>query len=454
MMMTTLFTSLRFKISVFIVLLLLATASIFSMITLQTMNRNIMDTVIKRAESLCKSTAAVAPYSILANDALGIDNIVSKVRAANDDVEYVAVTDTSMKVLAHTDVSRRGTVFHVTSEGAIRESGDGTSVHEVKTASGDSFQIATPMFFHNKPIGNVIIGINESILIHAQAETQKRIMAALAITLFLGIGCVIVLSPFITRPIKELAMGVNELKKGRRSKLRVYSHDELGSLTESFNNMAELITRQQAELSMSAGELQEAYVATVKVLAAAIDARDHYTLGHSTRVAKLAVKIGEALGLSRSELEDLEVASLIHDVGKLKTPDYVLLKEGPLTPREYREMSEHSEHGAAILSRAKSLEKYIPAVRHHHEWFNGDGYPGGLQADDIPVHAAIITVADAFDAMTSSRPYKNSCDPEHALRELNRYAGKQFDPRIVEIFCRIMDSHPVYEVQLSGTSRG
>jgi putative nucleotidyltransferase with HDIG domain len=213
--------------------------------------------------------------------------------------------------------------------------------------------------------------------------------------------------------------------------------------------MVERITWQQSELSSSARELEEAYMATVKVLAAAIDARDPYTLGHSARVSKLSVKIGEALGLSRSELEDLEVASLIHDVGKLKTPDYVLMKEGPLTEQEHREMSEHSEHGAAILSRAKSLQKYIPAVRHHHEWFNGDGYPDGLRKDDIPLHAAIITVADAFDAMTSSRPYKSPCTPEHALRELNRYAGRQFDPRIVEVFCRIMDAQPVYEEQFS-----
>ncbi len=448
-MMTVLFSSLRFKISVFIVLLLLVTASIFSLITLQTMNRHIMNEVVKRAESLCKSIAAVAPYSILTNDALGIDNIVSKVRAANSDVEYVAVTDRDMKVLAHTDVSKRDTFFHEASEAALRENEDGTRVYEVSTASGDSFEIATPMFFNNTRIGNVIMGINKSILIHAQAETQRRILAALAVTLFLGIGCVIVLSPFITQPIKELSMGVSELKNGRRSKLRIYSHDELGSLTESFNQMAELITRQKTELSMSARELEEAYMATVKVLAAAIDARDTYTLGHSTRVSKLSVKIGEALGLSRNELEDLEVASLIHDVGKLKTPDYVLLKEGPLTPVEYREMSEHSEHGAAILTRAKSLQKYIPAVRHHHEWFNGDGYPDGLRADEIPVHAAIITVADAFDAMTSSRPYRSPCAPERALQELNRYAGKQFDPRIVGVFCRIMDTDSVYEEQLS-----
>jgi putative nucleotidyltransferase with HDIG domain len=452
-MITTLVTSLRFKISVFVVFLLLITASIFSLITLQTMNRNITEEVIKRAESLCKSTAALAPYSLLANDVLGIDNIVSKVKEANADVEYVVVTDAGMKVLAHTDVAKRDTLFHLASTGTVREAVDNTMdnthVYALHTLAGNLFEVYTPVFFNNKQIGNVILGINTSVLVHAQAETRRRIMAGLAISLFLGIGCVIVLSSFITRPIKELSMGVHELKRGRRSKLRIYAHDELGSLTESFNHMAELITRQQTELSMSARELEEAYVSTVKVLAAAIDARDPYTLGHSTRVSQLSVKIGEALGLSRRELEDLEVASLFHDVGKLKTPDYVLLKDGPLNPLEHREMSEHSEHGAAILSRAKSLQKYIPAVRHHHEWFNGEGYPDGLRGEDIPLHAAIITVADSYDAMTSSRPYKIPRAPEEALRELNRYAGRQFDPRIVDIFSQVLYAHPVHKEHFS-----
>jgi putative nucleotidyltransferase with HDIG domain len=184
------------------------------------------------------------------------------------------------------------------------------------------------------------------------------------------------------------------------------------------------------------------------VLAAAIDARDPYTLGHSTRVSKLACKIGAALGLSHHELEDLEIASLFHDVGKLKTPDFVLLKDGPLDPQEHREIANHCENGAAILGRATSLQKYMPPVRHHHEWFNGEGYPDGLRGDDIPLHAAIIAIADAFDAMTSSRPYKNALTREEALHELARYAGRQFNPRLVEVFQQVIESQPAESERL------
>ncbi len=443
-MRAKLFTTLRFKIALFIIILLLVTATIFSLLTVQSMNRHILNEVIKRSESLSKSTAALAPYSILSGDMLGLDNIVSKVKEANSDVEYVAVLDAQMNALAHTDVKKRGTAFRLSPGELLKDNSDGTRVSEVSNGAENSFEIYSPVVFNNIPIGSVVIGVNRSVLQRARAETRRKIVAGLGFILFLGGGCTIVLSSLVTRPIKELSRGVDELKQGRGSTLRVFSHDELGSLTKSFNQMAELITIQQASLSSTAQELEEAYVSTVKVLAAAIDARDPYTLGHSTRVARLSVKIGEALGLSRRELEDLEVASLFHDVGKLKTPDYVLLKNGPLNPLELRDMSEHSEHGAAILSRAKSLQKYMPAVRHHHEWFNGEGYPDGLQGEDIPLYASIIAVADAFDAMTSSRPYKKPRSLDDALSELTRFAGKQFDPRIVGVFREVFESQPAF----------
>jgi putative nucleotidyltransferase with HDIG domain len=447
-MKTTRFSTLRFKIAFFIIILLLITASLFSLITVQTMNRHILDEVIKRAESLCKSMAALAPYSILSGDLLGIDNIVAKVKNANPDVEYVAVTNSDMKILAHTEIARRGETLVPYPRELFTENQDGTRVYEVQPASEKLMEIAAPILFDNKHIGNVIIGINNSVLNHARAETRRKILAGFGITMLLGIGCILVLSSVITKPIKELARGVDELRQGRQSKLRIYSQDELGDLTESFNRMTELITDQQTQLGAYATELEEAYVSTVTVLAAAIDARDPYTLGHSTRVAQLTRKIGVEIGLSHHELEDLEIASLFHDVGKLKTPDFILQKAGPLDPIEHSEISSHSENGAAILGRAPSLQKYMPAVRHHHEWFNGEGYPDGLRGDDIPLYAAIIAVADAFDAMTSARPYKCARSPEEALDELTLFAGRQFDPRLVEVFHRVVES-PATPAQFS-----
>ena len=442
-MPTTPFTTLRSKIALFIIVLLLVTAGIFSFLTVQTMNSRITDEVTKRAEALCKSTAALAPYSMLAGDVLGLDNIVAKVKGANPDVDFVAVTNTAMQAVAHTRVKERDKKLSLSPGELISQGGDGTMIYLVRNTSGLFLEIMTPVVYKNIPMGGVVIGINDSLLQSARTETRRRILMGFAVVMLLGAGCIVILSSVVARPIKELSLGVEELKAGRRRKLRIYSHDELGKLTVSFNQMTEKITRQQHRLGATAAELEDSYVSTVKVLSAAIDARDPYTLGHSTRVAKFARKIGEAFGFSHEELEDLEVASLFHDVGKLKTPDALLHKDGPLDAMEHREVANHSEHGAAILSRAPSLQKYIPAVRHHHEWYDGEGYPDRLRGEDIPLHAAIIAVADAFDAMTSVRPYKNPRSQADALDELTRCSGTQFNPQVVEVFHKVLAMQPL-----------
>ena len=252
------------------------------------------------------------------------------------------------------------------------------------------------------------------------------------------------------KPIKELSVGVDQLKNGIAKKpLRIYSQDELGELTRNFNEMSALIVEQRGRINKYAYDLEEAYVSIVKVVAAAIDARGSYTHGHSSRVAQLSVLIGKQAGLLKDELEELEVACLFHDVGKIKTADSILLKSGRLSPAEYKDMMSPVEDGASILSRAPSLVKYIPSTRHHHEWYNGKGYPDGLVGDNIPLFAAIISIADAFDAMTSDRPYRKALSEEEALREIERMSGIQFRPDFVAIFLELMKESRVQDAPLS-----
>jgi putative nucleotidyltransferase with HDIG domain len=429
--------------------LLVVTATLFTFLTMQAMNREIMNEIIRRAEAVGTTMASAAYYSLLEEDRLALDSLGWKIKEYNSDIEYVAITDTAMNALAHTDLNRAGTVLSLPSAAPLEVTRSGIRMYAADERNS-SFDILVPVLFNGKQLGNIVFRIDRSVLNQARSEAFRRIVIGLVIIVVLGTGCIVILSSFITRPIKELAKGVDELKLGIRPRLNVYSRDELGRLTVSFNHMSELTTRQQERLRGYAHELEESYLSTIKVLTAAIDARDPYTLGHSTRVAKLALRIGEAVGLSRQELDDLEIASLFHDVGKLKTPDYVLLKNGPLDEEEHRQIVSHCEHGAALLSRATSLQKYIPAVRHHHEWFNGQGYPDGLRGDDIPLHAAIIAVADAFDAMTSARPYKRSYSRDDAVLELNRFSGSQFNPWLVEVFQTTLDADPLLTEQFSG----
>ena len=187
----------------------------------------------------------------------------------------------------------------------------------------------------------------------------------------------------------------------------------------------------------------------MKVVAAAIDARDSYTHGHSARVAKLSLRLGKQIGLPKEDLRDLEVACLFHDVGKIKTPDSILLKPGKLSETEYNKMKQHVVDGASILGWAPSLAKYIPSTRHHHEWHNGKGYPDGLVGDNIPLFAAIISITDAYDAMTSDRPYRKALPKGKALRKIARMTGTQFRPELAEIFIELMENDRVPDARLS-----
>ncbi len=192
-----------------------------------------------------------------------------------------------------------------------------------------------------------------------------------------------------------------------------------------------------------AQELEEAYLGTVLALANAIDAKDTYTGGHGERLAELALAVGRAMGLSPAELEDLRWAALLHDVGKIGVPDAILQKPGPLAPEEWAIMRRHPITGAEILAPIPRLQRVAAIVRAHHERWDGKGYPDGLVGEAIPLEARILAVVDAYSAITDERIYKRARSHEEALAELRRCAGSQFDPRVVEVFLRLMEKQEV-----------
>lgn len=175
----------------------------------------------------------------------------------------------------------------------------------------------------------------------------------------------------------------------------------------------------------------------IYALAATIEARDHYTYGHSRNVRRYAVALAEALGLPSENVAVIGTAALLHDIGKIGVPDGVLKKADMLTGNEWDLIKSHPRLSAAIVGHVLSLTSCLPAILHHHEWWNGKGYPSGLKGEAIPLEARILAVADAFEAMTSARPYRGSMPIEVALEDLKRCAGIQFDPTLVDIFLSI-----------------
>ena len=184
------------------------------------------------------------------------------------------------------------------------------------------------------------------------------------------------------------------------------------------------------------------YRASVEVLAATVDAKDPYTHDHSRKVARYARLLAEAMGCSPEEVEQIELAGLLHDVGKIGVPDYILRKPGRLTPEEWELMKAHARLGAEILATHPALQPIVPLVRHHHERWDGRGYPDGLAGSQIPLGAAIIGLADAFDTMTSDRPYRRAMPVTMAVEELERCSGTQFHPGVVAAFRRLLQESP------------
>ncbi|HEX8960911.1 MAG TPA: HD domain-containing phosphohydrolase [Geobacteraceae bacterium] len=187
-------------------------------------------------------------------------------------------------------------------------------------------------------------------------------------------------------------------------------------------------------------EISELFVHTVEALASAIDAKDPYTYGHSKRVARVSTAICEEMGMTRKEVRQVELAAILHDIGKIGTPESILQKPDRLTPEEMERIHEHPARGARILSNISEFRDVIKWIRHHHEWYDGKGYPDHIAAEEIPLQARVITIADTFDAMTSDRPYRKGMPAREALGIMEEFSGSQFDPHILRMFRTIYES--------------
>ena len=228
--------------------------------------------------------------------------------------------------------------------------------------------------------------------------------------------------------------------------------DQLLLLIESALKSIEqmnLIKKINNELKESQENLEKAYLESIQTLRYTVEAKDRYTRGHSDRVSEYSVLIGKYMGLSEQEIKNLKIGGLFHDIGKIGIPDAILLKEGKLNDDEYSEIKNHPSIGKHILSNASIFSDIIPIVYHHHEKYNGTGYPEQLAGEDIPLLARIAAVADTFDAMTSKRSYRNAIPLEYVRTEIEKCSGTQFDPKIAKVFLDILDNHydQILEIQ-------
>ncbi len=282
------------------------------------------------------------------------------------------------------------------------------------------------------------------VVAHKRAEEAFDVVEAMVkgiiilslLAVVLAFGFAVLASGWFSRPIRRLAEASHEIAAGNFDR-RVPTTGvtlEVVKLAEDFNRMSDYVENYIERLRKAAEANRQLFLSTIRAFAAAIDAKDPYTRGHSERVARYSRAISRYLGLPKDVQEKVWISAVLHDIGKIGVDDQVLCKIGELTPEEFDKMKQHSVIGADIVEPISALREMLPGIRWHHESWNGSGYPDGLKGEQIPLMARVIGVADTFDAITTNRPYQDASPPEKALEIIKKLTGRRFDARIVTAF--------------------
>ena len=237
----------------------------------------------------------------------------------------------------------------------------------------------------------------------------------------------------ITHPIDLLTRTARSIaQRDFTQRAEISSRTEIGELAVTFNQMAEDMQRYIGDLKMASAQNHKLFIDSIEMIAAAVDAKDPYTKGHSGRVAQFSVILAQELGLPEEEVDKIRISATLHDVGKIGIEDRVLKKPGVLTNEEFDIMKRHTVMGYEIVRQVKQLNDMLPGIRWHHEALNGRGYPDGVKGDELPLMTRIIAVADTFDAITTDRPYQAGSEFPKALEILRKHAGTKYDPIVVD----------------------
>jgi putative nucleotidyltransferase with HDIG domain len=381
---------------------------------------------------------------------LGLDDILHWVTEYSTAGKTVYVVDFSGRIVAHPrrdtipagmDFSRIEIVREFIeawnlSKGNVRL--PGTRPFKLQEGGKDKEMLGTYYPIPEASWG-VIVQIDQkdafAMVTQMKAETIKWGILMLLLSLLVGS----VSARSITTPIQQLAESTRSIARGDFSKkIKLRTKTEIGELAETFNKMTDDLEAYIQQIKRAAKENhdlflknRDLFLGTIRALAAAIDEKDPYTRGHSERVTEISLILGKHLGMSERDLETLQIAALLHDVGKIGIDDNVLKKPGFLTPDEFELMKQHPVKGANIMRTIEQMREMIPGMKHHHEQWDGNGYPERLKGKEIPLIARIISVADTFDAMTTNRPYQKAIDLDLTLQKIQQNAGIKFDAAVV-----------------------
>jgi len=294
-----------------------------------------------------------------------------------------------------------------------------------------------PMLGTYSPIPNMRWGVivqkrlSDAYFTVTQMRNETIRWGVLLIILSLVVGALA--AKTITRPIDLLTQTAQSIaRRDFTQRADIRSRTEIGQLAETFNQMAEDIQGYIGDLQRASEQNRQLFIDSIEMIAAAVDAKDPYTKGHSRRVSQYSVILARELGMDDSEVDKIRISATLHDVGKIGIEDRVLKKPGVLTNEEFEIMKRHTVMGYEIVRQVKQLTEMLPGIRWHHESLNGKGYPDGITGDDLPLMVRIISVADTFDAITTDRPYQAGSEFPRALEILRKHAGSKYDPIVVD----------------------
>lgn len=365
----------------------------------------------KRAQSLASNLAVNARDPVLAQDDLRLGPITESI-TLDDDVRYAYLMDHRSRVLYHSNTEKTGQVFD----------------KGVPMPERGVIQVSAPVVVEGVQVGTAVVGLSMNHITDAMKSTAVGLILPLGIGTGLGLLGIFLLTGVHVRRVELLEKAVQALGSGNLDvRVEDRSMDEIGRLSRGFNGMVSQLLRTRKQIEKNFKE-------TISALAEAVEAKDAYTRGHCDRVARISLALAQMVGLDMERCKELELAAILHDVGKIGVQEGVVGKLGPLSQDETRDMRCHPDIGARILSPLSSLQKVGLYIRHHHEHYDGTGYPDGLQGSAIPLPSRIILLADAFDAMMTDRPYRAALTKERAFDRIREGRGKQFDPRLVDYF--------------------
>jgi len=375
----------------------------------------------RRGATIVRNLGIISTDSLISGDNLSLATFVNSTMK-NEGVVYAMILDEKGKILAHNRIENVGKSY-LEPPGVCPLTNEEILIQPYRDEKKETvIDIAIPINLRNGVrIGSAHIGMSQKAIDKYVNQAFRDSLSIAAGLLIVGIIIAVILTNFMFKPFGELIKGVKAIGEGNLNyKIRIKGNNELALLGQSFNEMAD--------------RLKELYIGMLRAMAKALESRDPFAGGHDQRVAEYAGACAEYIRLPVDEVENIRLAAQVQNLGHIAVPDAILENTGKLSETEYEALKEHPEVGAEILNQVQALRGTVKLVLHHHERFDGTGYPAGLKGKDIPLGARILAVADAFDAMTSSQKHRTAISPEQAITELKKGAGTQFDPEIVNAF--------------------